>query len=184
MEARPDEGPPHHFLAVLYEMTGKPKQAEEQYALAIDADSTLGEPKNNLAYLLAESGGDLDRALKLAQEAKAAMPESGSAADTLGWVLYKRGVPSAAVGYLREAVQTMDPGDPGLGIVRTHLSLAYEATGDLDKAIGTLETALSDLDQQRESASKAGKEVPEPGWASEARATIERLKSSREGATG
>ena len=39
------------------------------------------------------------------------MPDSPNTADTLGWVLYKRGVASAAVGYLREAEAGMNPDD-------------------------------------------------------------------------
>jgi len=169
---QPENAGAHHFLGMLYEMTGKTAQAREQYELALRYDPTLGESKNNLAYLLAESGEDLDRALKLAQEAKAAMPDSANAADTLGWVLYKRGVASAAVGYLREAVQVIDKDDPAIGEIKTHLSLAYEASGDVDKAIETLETALSDLDRLK----RDGKLKQDPPWADRARDQIERLK--------
>ena len=159
---------------MLYETTGKTAKAREQYELALRYDPSLGESKNNLAYLLAEAGEDLDRALKLAQEAKAAMPDSANAADTLGWVLYKRGVASAAVGYLREAVQVADKDDPAIGEIRSHLSLAYEATGEVDKAIETLETALSDLERLKQD----GRIRNDPPWAAEARTRIEQLKSA------
>ncbi len=180
VETRPESAPPHHFLAVLYEMSGKVEQAREQYELALRYDSTLSESKNNLAYLLAESGQDLDRALKLAQEAKAAMPDSPNAADTLGWVLLKRGVASAAIGYLREAVQVSDPSDPAIGVIRTHLSDAYAAAGDLEKAIETLETALADFDKKKKAAGAA----QDPPWAAEARAKVEQLKGELGGTTG
>ena len=45
------------------------------------------------------------RAWQHLQQAKEQMPDDGSAADTLGWVLLKRGVPSAAIGYLQEATE-------------------------------------------------------------------------------
>ena len=180
VRAQPESAPPHHFLAVLYEMSGKLDQAREQYELALRYDSSLGESKNNLAYLLAESGEDLDRALKLAQEAKAAMPDSPNAADTLGWVLLKRGVASAAIGYLREAVQVSDPGDPAIGVIRSHLSDAYAATGDLAQAIETLETALAEHAGQV----KAGQTpAQDPPWAVEARAKIERLRGELDQST-
>jgi tetratricopeptide (TPR) repeat protein len=174
VERQPDNAAAHHFLGVLYETTGQTAKAREQYELALRYDASLGESKNNLAYLLAEAGEDLDRALELAQDAKAAMPDSANAADTLGWVLYKRGVASAAVGYLREAVQFADKDDPAIGEIRSHLALAYEATGDVDKAIETLETALGDLERLK----RDGRIGNDPPWAVEARARIEQLKSS------
>ena len=137
-------------------------------------DSSLGEAKNNLAYLMAEEGEDLDRALKLAQEAKAAMPDMPNAADTLGWVLYKRGVASAAIGYLREAVQMSDPDDPSRGEINSHLAQAYEATGDTAKAIVALEDALALFDRLKQE----GKLQAEPGWAEYARTNIERLQAA------
>ena len=177
VEQQPENAGAHHFLGVLYEVTGQTAKAREQYEKALEYDPTLGESKNNLAYLMAEAGQDLDRALKLAQEAKAAMPDSANAADTLGWVLYKRGVASAAVGYLREAVQVARPDDPAIGEIRNHLSLAYEATGDIDKAIETLELALDDLERLR-----AGKHVrQDPSWAPVVRARIEQLKAASAG---
>jgi tetratricopeptide (TPR) repeat protein len=178
VETHPEQGPPHHFLAVLYEMSGRTQDAKKQYRLAIEVDPSLHESKNNLAYLLAEEGKNLDEALKLAQEAKAAMPDSANSADTLGWVLYKRGVPTAAIGYLREAVQSSDPTQPAIGLIRTHLSMAYEAAGENDKALETLEEALAHLEKQMAQRKTSGKPAKEPSWASEARASIDRLKTA------
>ena len=82
---------------------GYHEQAIEHYEVAIGHDPNLAQAKNNLAFLLATADEDLDRALDLAQEAKARLPDSPYAADTLGWVLYRRGIPSAAISYLKEA---------------------------------------------------------------------------------
>ena len=176
-EQEPDNATIRHFLGVLYEMTGDSTKASEQYEVALQKDSNLAQAKNNLAYMMAEENRDLDRALKLAQEAKAGMPDSASAADTLGWVLYKRGVHSAAIGYLREAVTVAGGEDVAIGEIRLHLSKAYEATGDNDKALKTLEEALEDVDKLRESG-KMAKEGPPPPWASRVQAEIDRLKAS------
>ena len=178
LEVDPTSARTHHFLAVLYEFNGKPADAARHYEEAIRHDDSLAEAKNNLAYLLAESGESLDKALDLAQEAKAMMPTDANAADTLGWVLYKRGVPSAAVGYLREAEEAMEPDDENLGLIRHHLALAYESNGENEKAIASLERALSDLDRQRRAIKSRGAAPgPEPGWAAEVRAMNERLGS-------
>ena len=174
---QPDNATIRHFLGVLYEMTGDSKKASEQYEVALQKDSNLAQTKNNLAYMMAEESRDLDRALKLAQEAKAALPDSASAADTLGWVLYKRGVHSAAIGYLREAVTVAGPQDSAIGEIQLHLSTVYEASGDKAKALETLETALSDLEQMRDK-SQGSEAAPTPGWATRAQGEIDRLRAS------
>ena len=46
---------------------------------------------NNLAFLYADEGGNLDLALQLAQTAKQHLPNSAEVDDTLGWVYYKKG---------------------------------------------------------------------------------------------
>jgi tetratricopeptide (TPR) repeat protein len=176
LERQPDSAQLHHFLALLYEMRGEVDRAIEHYEKAIARDENLAEPKNNLAYLLAESGSDLDRALDLAQEAKAMMPGSPAAADTLGWVLYKRGVASAAVGYLKEAVAAMDASSAELGIVRHHLAQAYEAADQPELAIETLELALAELEEQQRQIRARGGTPQEPEWAGPARAMFLRLE--------
>jgi tetratricopeptide (TPR) repeat protein len=178
IEKRPDSAQLHHFLAVLYEMDGRTAEAIAGYEKAIQLDEGMGESKNNLAYLLAESGDDLDRALDLAQEAKAMMPESPNAADTLGWVLYRRGIHSAAVGYLREAIAGLDEDAPQLAMVHHHLAMAYEANDQKDMAIGALETSLGELNQQEGRILAAGGTWEDPEWSTPAREMLARLKNS------
>ena len=183
-KANPKNGALQLLLGTLYEQQGRADLALERYQQALTLDPGLAVAKNNLAYLLAEQGKDLDKALDLAQEAKAALPDNANTADTLGWVLYKKGVPSAAVGYLKEAEGLMQPRDPGLGVVRRHLALAEEGSGQPDKARATLERALSTLDEQRKQAAAqhpGASLPPEPGWAKDARAQLERLRSQGAG---
>jgi tetratricopeptide (TPR) repeat protein len=166
----------HHFLGVLYEYGGQREKAIEHYEAALRYEPNLGEAKNNLAYLFAEKKENLDRALDLAQEAKALMPDDPNAADTLGWVLYQRGVPSAAIGYLKEAVAGMRPGDPNLGLIRHHLAMAYEAAGDKDNAKKTIEQALLDHQAHADAQKAAGASgVADPPWMADARALLQRL---------
>jgi tetratricopeptide (TPR) repeat protein len=166
----------HHFLGVLYEGSGQRDKAIEHYEAAIRVNPNLAEAKNNLAYLFAEGGDNLDRALDLAQEAKALLPENPSAADTLGWVLFKRGVPSAAVTYLKEAEAGFEPGDPSLGVVRVHLAQALQATGDKAAARAALERALASWETQREEIRLQTAQVPpDPAWARSARSMLETL---------
>jgi len=176
LEVKPDQPQIHHFLGVLYEFGGQTSKAVEHYEQAIRHAPDLAESKNNLAYLYAEAGENLDRALDLAQDAKAQMPDNPNTADTLGWVLYRRGVPSAAIGYLKEAEAGAGEDDPNLGLIRHHLALAYEASGDEEAARRAVERAIEA--HETYVASQKARGVPvgeEPPWFADAREMRERL---------
>jgi tetratricopeptide (TPR) repeat protein len=179
IKVRPDDPNLHQFLALLYQFGGAEDKAVEHYEEAIKYGPHLANSKNNLAYIYAVSGEQLDRALDLAQDAKAEMPDSANVADTLGWVLYKRGIPSAAISYLKEA-ESHSHGDAAIsGPIRYHLAQAYEADGKTEEAKQALERAIGGLEDlavlQR---SGGGEGKTEPTWAVEARAMLTRLQSS------
>ena len=178
LEAQPDSAQLHQFLAVLYEMSGNSDLAIQHYDHAIELDAGLGQAKNNLAYLLAEQERDLDRALDLAQDAKALMPDNPNASDTLGWVLFKRGMYSASVGYLKEAVAHTSIEEPSRGLILDHLAQAYEADNQGAKAIEVLEQMLSELEAQNAAIREQGGTPREPSWSTEARSRLERLRSA------
>jgi tetratricopeptide (TPR) repeat protein len=180
IKARPEDPNLHYFLGTLYSFGGAQDKAIERYEDAIKYGPDLAYPKNDLAYIYAESGKNLDRALDLAQDAKAALPDTATVADTLGWVLYKRGIPSAAISYLKEAV-AISEGDIGAaGISMHHLAQAYEADGDPEKARQTLRRAVAALNEDAEEKRASGEPIsPEPAWATEARAMLARLESDR-----
>ncbi len=176
LERKPDQPRIHHFLGVLYEYGGKPEVAVTHYEEAIKLSPDLAESKNNLAYLYAESGKNLDRALDLAQDAKALLPDDPNTADTLGWVLFRRGVPSAAIGYLKEAEAGVKPEDATLGIIRHHLAQAYEASGDKENARTTLDRAIAAHEAFVEAQKARGVPVgSDPSWYADARKMRERL---------
>jgi len=177
IKARPEDPNLHYFLGTLYSFGGAQDKAIERYEDAIRYGPDLAYPKNDLAYIYAESGENLDRALDLAQDAKAALPDHATVADTLGWVLYKRGIPSAAISYLKEAVANSDGDIAVSGISLHHLAQAYEADGDPEMARKTLERAISELDKHAAEQRASGEPIrPEPGWATEVRAMLARLE--------
>lgn len=179
VEKQPDSASLHFALGTLYEATNRRTDAITQYEAAIKVDPSLAIAKNNLAYLLGEEGKNLDRALDLAQEAKSQLPDNPNVADTLGWVLLKKGIPEAAIGYLQEAETTFPPGHPDLGVVRTHLAMAYEAAKQPEKAREMLQRALAILDEISKAATAAGTPVPpDPAWAADARAMLQRLATA------
>lgn len=179
LNIRPDLPDVHHTVGVLYETAGNPTKAQEHYEKAIQFNPDMGHSKNNLAYLLADRSQSLDRALLLAQQAKELLPDSPSVADTMGWVLFKRGGSSLgpAVVYLEEAEERMDPNSPSMGFVRYHLALAYESTGEEEKAIDSLDRALRSLDERRVRARAEGMAEPKAAWEADVRTARERLQS-------
>ncbi|MBW2268170.1 MAG: tetratricopeptide repeat protein [Deltaproteobacteria bacterium] len=174
LEKNPESATVHHFLGVLYELSGDTSRAIERYESAIEYGPDMAEAKNNLAYLYAEQGQNLDRALDLAQDAKGLMPDNPSVSDTLGWVLYKRGVASAAISYLKEAETRTAAGDASIGVIRYHLALAHEASDEPAEALEAVNRSLQGLDEIRQAAE--GEAPPEPDWAAEARALRQRLE--------
>lgn len=178
IQLQPTSARLHHFLALLYEAQGELERAEKSYENAIKYDDNHAFAKNNLAYLLADTGKDLDRALDLAQDAKALLPDDANAADTLGWVLFKRGVSGAAVGYLKESVENADSDDPALGVMRHHLAQAYEADGDQTRAAEVLKMALDDLEQRKRAQRAQGRDPQSPPWEGEVRSMLQRLRAT------
>jgi tetratricopeptide (TPR) repeat protein len=71
--------------------------------LQLDGDNALA--KNNLAWVLAEHGGNIDLALKLAQQATEKLYINPQVTDTLGWIYYKKGIYKTARDYLKQSVE-------------------------------------------------------------------------------
>lgn len=163
------------MVGTLYEMSGLKLKAIERYGQALDLDPNLAPAKNNLAYLLADTDGDLDRALELAQGAKEQIPEDPSVADTLGWVLYKKGISSAAITYLREAEAGLPVGSPALGMVQYHLALAYELNGEKSRAKEVLEQALAAYVDPSNQELTHGATIVDPNWLSDAQEALQRI---------
>jgi len=143
-------------LAQLCESAGRTAQAKEYYESVLRIDQDQAAAKNNLAWLLANvddpSPADLDRALQLAQDAKNALPNEPSVADTLGWIMYKKGIPAAAIALFREAIEKYPEGHPLRGTVRYHLARAYDRNGERDRAVAELKRALDEVSQFAERA--------------------------------
>jgi tetratricopeptide (TPR) repeat protein len=129
---------PHMLKGVIYQYRQDIPQAREAYERALTVDPRFAPAANNLAWLLAEHGGDKEKALQLAQLAKEAMPDDPSVNDTLGWVLYRRGVYDRAVRVLSESAAKM----PNEATVHYHLGMASAKTGDRAGARRALETAV------------------------------------------
>jgi Tfp pilus assembly protein PilF len=135
-------GPPT-VVALILEAQGKKDQARERYERLVAAQPRAAVASNNLAWMYASRGEQLDRALQLAQAAKAELPDVPAVNDTLAYVYIKKQLGSLAVPLLKQAIakQASDkqPEDP---TYYHHLGLAYAQTGDKASARQWLERAL------------------------------------------
>ena len=125
-------------MGLILEAQGKPAEARQTYEKIVARSPEAAVASNNLAWLLAEQGADLDAALQLAQAAQRVSPDSPQVSDTLGWVYYKKEIPTLAVRSFEASVKA-DPNEP---LFRYHLALAHMQGGNASKARTELDVAL------------------------------------------
>ena len=126
------------LIGMILELQGKPEEARKQYEQALALDPRAAVAANNLANDYANQGVNLDVALSLAQTAKSQLPNSWEAADTLGWIYYKKGLASMAVTELQQSTVRA----PTNALSHYHLGLAYLKNGSQKEARASLERAL------------------------------------------
>ena len=125
------------MVGLLLEQQGKRDEAIKAYERVVKgANSPVAE--NNLAFMYAEHGMNLDVALELATSAKQRMPDDPSVDDTIGWIYYQKGLPELAIKPLESALQQL----PNNAELLVHLGLTYAKLGEKAKARETLQRAL------------------------------------------
>jgi len=123
----------------VYEAQGKVQEARQDYERALQANPNQDTAANNLAYMLAEEGHDLDAALKWAQGIRNRHPDSPGIADTLGWVYYKLGRSVLA----RDSVQFAASKQPDNPLYQYHLGAIYKANNQPAEAETALKKAIA-----------------------------------------
>jgi Flp pilus assembly protein TadD len=113
-------------------------------ALAIYRDALKLKPDDaatwsNAAYLITETGGSLDEAMKFAQKATQLDARQPVYSDTLGWIYLKRNMNDSAAQVFRVLTQKY-PNDPTF---HYHLGLALLQEGDKATARAELKSALT-----------------------------------------
>jgi tetratricopeptide (TPR) repeat protein len=126
------------FVGTMEELRGDNAKAEEVYRKALEIEPTYGLAANNLAYLMLQNGEDVNAALALAQIARQRMPDSASAADTLAWVYYQKGLYGLAAPLLKEAL-VKSPDNP---TYHYHLGMTYQKQDNKAAARKHLQRAL------------------------------------------
>lgn len=124
---------------MILESQGKTAAAQARFERVLQVDAEAPVAANNLAWLYAANGGNLDLALQLAQTAKRKLPDTAEVNDTLGYIYYKKNLPALAIPPLRASAEK----DPTNAVYHYHLGLAYARAGDNTQASQSLTRALA-----------------------------------------
>ena len=84
------------MVGIIHNRQGRVHEAIRAFEQALLTDSEAAVAANNLAWIYASQGRELDRAMKLAAMAKRRIPGDPDVADTLAWIYYLKGVPALA----------------------------------------------------------------------------------------
>jgi tetratricopeptide (TPR) repeat protein len=117
------------------EQRGDQAAAIAHYDAAVRAGDRTSIAANNLAWIYAESGRNLDRALELAQHAIELAPTDPAVLDTLGYVRLRRREYTDSVKILQQALTlARENHDPQLPVIEQHLRAAYLDSGQPELA--------------------------------------------------
>jgi tetratricopeptide (TPR) repeat protein len=130
---------PLTFAGVILQAQGKTADAQDRFERALQIDPVAPVAANNLAWIYAQSGGNLDVALQLARTAHSKLPDTAEVNDTLGFIYYKKNLLPQSVTSLRAAVEK----DPAQATYHYHLGLALAKSGEAPAATEHLTRALT-----------------------------------------
>lgn len=128
------------MIGNIQDEAGQKAEAAASYRKALSKSPDDPRILNNLAFLLTETGGDLNEALRLATAASRKSPDNSSVEDTLAWIHIKRGNAAAVIPVLEKLTRK----DPANATFRFHYAVALFQKGDRTSAKQQLQTALSD----------------------------------------
>ena len=129
----------HFSLSNIYVQKGEIRKGEEILEMVYASDPDDTQLNNDLGYLWADQGKNLDKAELMVRKALAAEPDNGAYLDSLGWILFKLGKYEEAIGPLELAVKKNTGGDATLW---DHLADVQLKRMQLDKALAAWQKAL------------------------------------------
>jgi len=131
------------LLARIQAQLGQDDRAIATLEKIVAERSDAAGAKNDLAFLLAKQGKDLDRALRLAQEARDGLGDLAPVADTLGYVYLRKQLYTPAADQFREAVRLGGSDPEAVRTYQYHLGMALRGLGRDAEAAVALEAALA-----------------------------------------
>lgn len=146
MIAREPEEPDHaYYLAGLYGDQGDEAKAEKALRDLLARFPRHTSVCNDLGYLLADRGVELDDAERMIRIAVQETPSAGAYLDSLAWVLYKRNRMDEALEYIQRSMRMESNADPVMfdhqGDILVRLNRLDEARQAYQKAAELLRDA-------------------------------------------
>lgn len=161
------------MISSVYQRMGQRDVAEEHLRQAYRLDPAEVGINNDLGYILADAGKDLDEAERMIRLALGHEPRTAAYQDSLAWVLYKKGDLEGARTWLLRATAMQDGHDP---VVYDHLGDVEWRLGSKDAAIKSWRKAVEVYEQQ----SRLGEAEVEPGVLDRVKAKLEAAGAGRE----
>ena len=125
LDLQPDSAQLRALVGNLYLIKDELENARKYYRAALETDPNFAVALTNMAWIDATEGKNLDVALDMAQRARSQMPDDPAVADTLAWVMYKKGNYSGAAPLLEECIRK----SPDSAQFHYHLGLVLLAGG-------------------------------------------------------
>jgi tetratricopeptide (TPR) repeat protein len=139
LSKNPNNGSALMTLALIYERMQDYQKARDAYEKLLSINPDFVPALNNLAYLYVERLNDLNKAYDLARKAYDLQGQDASVADTLGWVLYKRGDYQQALATLQQSAEKAADNPE----IQFHLGMTAYMMGQTDMAKVALRKAAS-----------------------------------------
>lgn len=134
-----------YYVAHLYERVDQKQTTEQVLLEVLKLDPRHAGAGNDLGYMWAEEGKNLDKAESLIRIALQEEPDNGAFLDSLGWVLYKRGRFAEARGCLEQAIKGLVRPDP---VVLDHLGDVLYRLAQKDQAADRWQKSLERMGDQ------------------------------------
>ena len=126
-------------LALTLDAAGLKRESLPLYENIVKNQPDNAIALNNLAFMLAEDGRDLDQALTYAQRARQQLPNNADVADTLGWIYIRKNLSDNAVSIFKDLTKKYRENPT----YHYHLGMALYQKGDRDGARRSLQMALT-----------------------------------------
>lgn len=150
-------------LSNIYVNRGELDKGEAELEALLAKDPDDAGINNDLGYLYADRGKNLEKAEEMVRKALEEDPANGAYLDSLGWVLFKRGRLKEAIEPLEKAIQALGS-DP---TISDHLGDVYFQLREYRKARASWERAEA----------QAAKSIPPDRRLPEIRKKLEALKA-------
>jgi len=125
-------------LSIAYVNLGNFVKGEAELEILLQKFPEDPGPNNDLGYLYAEQGKNLEKAESMVRKALTEEPNNKAYLDSLGWVLFKRGKAKEALEPLMRAVERMksevEQGGAADATILEHLGDVYFQLHEVDKA--------------------------------------------------